>query len=151
MFGMLFFLDLIYCFVFCLMTKGDTPFDISNNEYNESCTKWRWGAWAPLLVQSLIFIICIAVGIGDVNLDILVPALLVWMGDLLFTSIRSISCSGYLLRLASCIKEDEPLNEKTIKNIQGEKINKVSGTAALIGGTISVSKHAKKAIKELMD
>ncbi len=67
--------------------------------------------------------------------------------DLLFTAIRSVCSSGYLVRLASSVQEE--LTEETIKNIKGESINQAAGTAAIIGGTISVGKHVKKAVKDV--
>lgn len=149
MFLMLFFVDLIYCIAFALFTKGDTPDNITNEEYNSACTKWRLGAWVPLIVQSIIFLICIVVGGGDCDLDILIPSFLCWMMDLLFSAIRSVCSSGYLVRLASSVQEE--LTEETIKNIKGEKTNQVAGTAAIIGGTIHTAKHTKNAIKDLAE
>ena len=67
--------------------------------------------------------------------------------DLLFSAIRSVCSSSYLVRLASSVQEE--LTEETIKNIKGESINQAAGTAAIIGGTISVGKHVKKAVKDV--
>ncbi|MBP5469296.1 MAG: hypothetical protein J6Z11_08640 [Candidatus Riflebacteria bacterium] len=147
MFKMLFFVDLLYCIIFAVMTKADSYDTMTNDEYNSACVKWRLGAWMPLIICSLILLCLVVAAANGVDWELAVGSFLCWWIDLLFTAIRSVCASGYLTR----IKISEPPSEQTKKNFSKEANNKTYGTAAIVGGVYSVGKHAKKAIKEITE
>lgn len=147
MFKLLFCVDVIYCIAFATMTKTDGCDVMTNNEYNSACKRWRLGAWMPLIICSIILLGFVIAAANGANWELAVWSFLCWWIDLLLTAIRSVCASRYLTR----IKINEPINEQTKKNFSKEKNNNKYGSAAIVGGVYMVGKHAKKAVKDIVD